>query len=131
MQNEFTEACRVFEDNGKVQNAGWAKKLLLDYNIDGRHSQRDTYFVTSDECSMYLSIENLGADFGIKIAIADLKRGGIICDSVIQKRRVMKKPLPDNADNGEFEFERKICVLKLPNCRTEKALNASLQALAE
>ena len=83
MQNEFTEACRVFEDNGKVQNAGWAKKLLLDYNIDGRHSQRDSYFVTSDECSMYLSIENLGADFGIKIAgncygIADDFLRGII-----------------------------------------------------
>ncbi len=122
MQNEFTEACLVFEDDGKVQNAGWAKKLLLDYNIDGRHSQRDTYFVTSDECSMYLSIENLGADFGIKIAIADLKRGGIICDSVIQKRRVMKKPLPDNADNGEFEFERKNMRLKISELPNGKSL---------
>ncbi len=122
MQNEFTEICRVFDTDGKVHNAGWAKKPLLNYNVDGRHSQRDTYFVTSDECSMYLSIENLGANFGIKIAVADLKRGGIICDSVIQKRRIMKKPLPDSADNGEFEFDCKNMRLKIADLPNGKSL---------
>ena len=39
-----------------------------------------------------------------------------------------------NQYGGQVSFDiigEKICVLKLPNCRTEKALNASLQALAE
>ena len=113
MQKEFTESCSVFESDGMVRNAGWAKKQVFRYDPSSRHSQRDTYYVSSSECAMYLSIENLGAAFGVKIALADLKRGGVVCDSIIKKHKIIKKPLPDSADGGEFEYEDKWLKLKI------------------
>lgn len=125
MQNEYTESCSVFESDGMVQNAGWAKKPVFQYNPTDRHSQRDTYFVSSSECAMYLSIENLGAAFGIKIALADLKRGGVVCDDIIKKHRIIKKPLPDNADGGDFEYEDKWLKLKIEGTPEGKSLKCT------
>lgn len=127
MQKEYTEKCRVFEPNGRVLNAGWSKTQAFDYNINGSHSQRDTYFIGSDECSMYLSVENLGRVFAIKIALADLKRGGVVCDSIIKKHVIIKKPLSDSADSGEFEFKDKRLRLVISDVPEGKSLKCEFE----
>lgn len=127
MQKEYTGQCTVFEPDGRVMNAGWSKNRVFEYNVTGRHSQRDTYFAGSDECSLYLSIENLGAVFAIKIALADLKRGGVVSDCIIKKHMLIKKPLPDSEDGGEFEYEDKWLRLKISKIPEGKSLKCEFE----
>ena len=120
MQREITNPCNVFEANGEVMQAGWARHNLLNYNepdskMHGKHSERDCYFVCSDEVSLYLSAENLGKEFAIKIAVADLKRGGVISDYVIKKWSLTKITLPEAGDNGELLYSDKRVQLQLTN----------------
>ncbi len=120
MQREITNPCKVFEENGEVMQAGWARHHIFDYNepdskMHGKHSERDCYFVCSDEVSLYLSVENLGKEFAIKIAVADLMRGGVISDYVIKKWSLIKNRLPEAGDNGELLYSDKRVQLQLTN----------------
>ncbi len=120
MQREIIKPCYVFEDNGEVMHAGWARHALFNYNepvskTHGRHGERDCYFINSSEVSLYLSVENLGLEFAVKIAVADLKRGGVISDYIIKKLNFIKNELPQSGDNGEFIFNDKRLQLQLTN----------------
>lgn len=120
MQHEITKPCYVFEENGEVMNAGWARKPVFIYNepqskMSGKHSERDCYFVNNGEVSLYLSVENLGREFAIKIAVADLKHGGVICDCAIKRLSLVKNRLPESGDNGELLYSDKRVQLQLTN----------------
>ena len=112
--------CNVFEENGEVMQAGWARRPVFVYNeqmskTSGKHGERDCYFINNGEVSLYLSVENLGLEFAIKIAVADLKRGGVISDFVAKKINLFKNELPESADNGEFLYCDKRVQLQLTN----------------
>ena len=67
------QICNVFEENGEVMNAGWARRPVFVYNepmskMSGKHGERDCYFINNGEVSLYLSVENLGPAFAIKMA---------------------------------------------------------------
>ena len=118
MQREIIQPCRVFEENGEVFQAGWARYPLFDYNdsdsrLRGKHSERDCYFVNNGEVSLYLSVENLGLEFAIKIAVADLKRGGVISDFAVKKLNLIKNELPEADDKGEFLYSDKRVQLQI------------------
>ena len=120
MQREITATCNVFEKNGEVQQAGWARSSVFVYNEDqsktrGKHGERDCYFINNGEVSLYLSVENLGLEFSIKIAVADLKRGGVISDFLLKKINLVKYELPESGDNGEFLYSDKRLQLQLTN----------------
>lgn len=120
MQKEITEKCNVFENNGEVVNAGWARNPVFEYNASqsktsGKHCERDCYFINNGEVSLYLSVENLGLEFSIKIAVADLKRGGVISDSIIKKFMFFKNELPDAGNKGELIYTDKRIQLQLTN----------------
>ncbi len=120
LQHEITHPCNVFEKNGEVMNAGWARSSVFNYNeadskMSGRHGERDCYFINNGEVSLYLSVENLGLEFAIKIAVADLKRGGVISDFVVKKLNLIKNELPEAGDSGEFLYSDKRVQLQLTN----------------
>lgn len=120
MQREITETCSVFEENGEVVNAGWARAPVFEYNremskTNGRHSERDCYFINNGEVSLYLSVENFGLEFAIKIAVADLKRGGVMSDCVIKKFVLFKNELPETGNKGELFYNDKQIQLQLTN----------------
>lgn len=119
MQHEILEPCNVFEQNGEVMQAGWAKSPVFIYNKQqsksGRHSERDCYFINNGEVSLYLSVENLGLEFAVKIAVADLKRGGVISDYVVKKVSLIKNNLPESGNNGELIYTDKRLQLQLTN----------------
>ena len=61
MQHEITEKHNVFEENGEVMCAGWARTPVFEYNSEqsktsGKHSERDCYFISNTEVSLYLSV---------------------------------------------------------------------------
>ena len=120
MQREIKENCAVFEENGEVFNAGWARQSVFEYNSDmsktsGKHGESDCYFINNGEVSLYLSVENYGMEFAIKIAVADLKRGGVISDCVIKKFVLFKNELPESGNKGELLYTDKRIQLQLTN----------------
>lgn len=119
MQREIKEKCNVFEKNGEVMQAGWASAPVFIYNKEqsksSNHSERDCYFINNGEVSLYISVENLGFEFAIKIAVADLKRGGVISDCIVKKFRLVKNELPEADNKGEFLYTDKRIQLQLTN----------------
>lgn len=120
MQHEITEKHNVFEENGEVMCAGWARTPVFEYNgeqskTSGKHSERDCYFISNTEVSLYLSVENLGMEFAVKIAVADLKRGGVIYDCVVKKFVFSKNELPESGSSGELLYTDKRLQLQLTN----------------
>ena len=114
MQHEITEKHNVFEENGEVMCAGWARTPVFEYNSEqsktsGKHSERDCYFISNTEVSLYLSVENLGMEFAVKIAVADLKRGGVIYDCVVKKFVFSKNELPESGSSGELLYTARGC----------------------
>lgn len=118
MQREITDKHKIFEQDGKVMCAGWAKKPVFEYNKEQsktyrKHGEKNCYFISSNEVALYLSTENLGNEFLLKIAVADLKRGGVISDCIVKKLILTKIDLPDGNSNDEFLFANKQVNLKI------------------
>ncbi len=110
-----------FEENGEVMCAGWARTPVFEYNSEqsktsGKHSERDCYFISNTEVSLYLSVENLGMEFAVKIAVADLKRGGVIYDCVVKEICFQQeRGFPNRAVQGELLYTDKRLQLQLTN----------------
>lgn len=108
MQREITKPCYVFENNGEVMQAGWARRPMFAYNKSlskaAHHCERDCYFVSNGEVSLYLLVENYGMEFAVKIVVADLKRGGMIHDCVVKKFNLKKISLPEAPHKGELLY---------------------------
>ena len=120
LQNEITKQINVFEDNCEVMNAGWSRNSVFNYNINssktkGKHSERDCYFINNGEILLYISVENLGFEFSIKIAVADLKRGGVLSDCVVKRFTLIKNELPEAGNKGELLYTDKKIQLQLTN----------------
>lgn len=120
MQREITEKHKVFEPDGRVMCAGWARSPVFEYNAAqsasaGRHGERDCYFINNGEVSLYLSVENAGMEFAVKIAVADLKRGGVLSDCVVKRFVFSKNELPEPDNEGELLYTDRRIQLKLEN----------------
>ena len=109
LQREITQPCKVFEENGQVMQAGWAKSPVFDFNADDSKARticrREGFFINNHEVSLYVALESFGREFSVKIAIADLLRGGVISDYVTRKTLRSKEELPE--EYGEFEYSDK------------------------
>ena len=110
MQREITTPCYVFERDGEVMQAGWARKPMFAYNKSKskatRHCERDCYFVNNGEASMYLCVENYGRHFAVKIAVADLLHGGVIHDCIIKKTKLRQNRSPRISRKGRAALYR-------------------------
>ena len=120
LQREILEPCNIFEENGSVMQAGWSRTPVFIRNDEqgrsvAKHCEREICFVNNGEVSLYFAVENYVKEFNIKIAVADLKHGGVICDNINKKLRFSKVELPSDDRNGEFTFDDKGITLKLTN----------------
>ena len=130
MQHEYKEKHNVFEDNGEVLCAGWAKNDYFLFNKDDSKQSKHIceglcYFINNGEISLYLSIENSGIDFYIKIAVADLKKGGVISDFTVKKQLISKIEIPQSDNTGEFLFTDKKIQLQITNTPNNKFLKCN------
>ena len=117
LQREITKPCYVFESSGEVMQAGWARRPMFAYNKSRsksqNHCERDCYFINNGEVSLYISVENYGFEFAVKIAIADLKRGGVIHDCIIKKFNLKKIVLPEAPHKGELLYTDRMIQLQI------------------
>lgn len=126
MQREIIEKQKIFEQDGKVLCAGWSKNPVFEYNKmqskrHRKHEERDCYFISNDEVALYLSAENLGNEFLVKIAVADLKRGGVISDCTTKKMIFSRIDLSES-DNKELFFTDKQIKLQISNAADKKII---------
>ncbi len=134
MQHEITEKHNVFEENGEVMCAGWARTPVFEYNSEqsktsGRQP-KGLLFHKQHRGFAHLSVENLGMEFAVKIAVADLKRGGVIYDCVVKKFVFSKNELPESGSSGELLYTDKKLQLQLTNTPNGRFLNVILSTLA-
>lgn len=120
MQQEITKPCRVFGRTGAVTVAGWARTPVFICNEpsgkrSGKRGERDCYFIGNGEVSLYLSVENIGLEFAVQIAVADLRHGGVISDVIVKRISLVRHPLPESDDNGELLYSDKRLQLQLTN----------------
>lgn len=118
LQREITDKHKIFEQDGKVMCAGWSRNPVFEYNkeqskTNGKHGERDCYFVSSDDVALYVSVENLKNEFIVKVTVADLKRGGVISDRVAKKSFFNKHGLSEFDSNGELMFSNKQIQLQI------------------
>lgn len=127
LQKEIIQKSNIFENSSEVLLAGWAKNNLLSFNSESykyasKICQSDCYFISNNEVSLYISIENLGFEFKILIAVADLKRGGELSDCVVKKFLLNKPEFPKEERNGEFFYSDKRIQLQITNTNDGKLL---------
>lgn len=128
MQYEYTAPQNIFEKNGEVKCAGWAKKPYFVFNKEQSKQEKHikesvSYFVSNGEISLYISTENIGLDFYIKITLANLKNGNVISDFVYKKQLLGKNELPESKDSGQLVYSDKhieFAIVKVKNDRTVK-----------
>lgn len=128
MQYEYTAPQKIFEENGEVMCAGWAKKPYFIFNREqskqAKHIKESvSYFVSNGEISLYISTENIGLDFYIKIAIANLKNGNVISDFVYKKQLLDRNELPESKESGQLVYSDKrieFAIVKVKDDRTIK-----------
>ncbi len=126
MQREITKPCYVFENNGEVMQAGWARRPMFAFNKSKskapHHCERDCYFVNNGEVSLYLLVENYGIEFAVKIVIADLKRGGVIYDYVVKRFNLKKIALPEAPHKGELLYTDRQIQLQITHSVDERII---------
>lgn len=119
MQREITTPCNIFEENGEVMQAGWARTPVFIRNDEqskalSRHCERLCWVINSNEAALYLSVECYTHEFSVKIAVADLKRGGMISDYITKKQRMRRLTLPSDS-LSEFYFDDRDVTLHINN----------------
>ena len=125
MQREIINPCRVFEENGHVMQAGWAKSPIFSFNREDSKARticrREGFCINNGEVSLYLALERFGRELSVKIAVADLRRGGVIGDCVTKRSLAPKwDELPE--DDREFFYSDKRIQLQLTSVPEGKVL---------
>lgn len=126
MQKEITEPTKIFHTDGKVLAAGWANNGIFEYNksdskMKNKIDELDCCFISSDKLCLFLSAENLGNKFSVKIALADLLTDHVISDQIIKKTIFSHYPLPD-ANNDELIYTDSQIQLQLTNTINTRVL---------
>ena len=81
MQHEVTRKQKLLNDRGVIQEPGWARQLVWDYNREQmkaswiRKKEWDYYLVTNDKFGVALTIADLGYMGLISASFLDFERG--------------------------------------------------------
>ena len=74
LQREIIQPCNIFEENGEVMQAGWARTPVFIRNDElgksvAKHCEREIIFINNGDVSLYFAIENYVREFNVKIAV--------------------------------------------------------------
>lgn len=109
MQNEIKTESQVFSANGQIQNIGWSRQPLFNFDkslCSKRLSlcERDSYMISNNEVSIYLSIEKKGLTSCVTAIVADHQNATM--DSCIRRKymTVSSPDMPCSSKNGDVTF---------------------------
>lgn len=109
MQNEIKTETAVFEQSGLVKNPGWSRLPLFTFDkslCKNRFSlcERDSYMISNDEVSVYLSIAENGVTAEVTAIIADHIRGTIDARTLKKYMSFGRLDMPSSSKNGDVTF---------------------------
>lgn len=109
MQNEIMKQSDVLNEDGFVGNCGWSRQPVFYFDkslCKNRLSlyERDTYLISNERVSVYLSIADLGITAEVCAIVADHETG--VLDSRTVKKFVSFGSLgmPASSKNGDVTF---------------------------
>ena len=109
MQNEIKTESAVFSANGQIQNMGWSRKPVFNFDkaLCSRRftlCERDSYMISNSEVSIYLSVEKKGLTACVTAIVADHINATI--DSCTRKKYMsLSGPdMPCSSKNGDVTF---------------------------
>ena len=112
-QHEITERHALLDEQGRLTEPGYAKKLILDYDRKAikakpmRIKEWDYYLVTCDDFAVALTIDDnsyMGLD---SISLLDFKENHQITTSKMAALTRGKKNLPSSSEAGDTETKGK------------------------
>ncbi len=109
MQNEITRESNVFSESGQVQNAGWSRKPVFNFDkslCKNRMSlhECDSYLIADDKVSIYLSVAENGLNSQVTAIVADHVTGEIDSRTLKKYMSFGGLDMPASSKNGDVTF---------------------------
>ena len=109
MQNEITKESDILSPSGQVQNPGWSRKPVFNFDkslCKNRLSlhERDSYLIADDKVSIYLSIAENGLNSQISAIVADHVTGDIDSRTLKKYMSFGRLDMPASSKNGDVTF---------------------------
>ena len=109
MQNEIKKESDVFAENGQIQNIGWSRKPLFNFDKSMCRNrfaltERDSYMIANDKVSIYLSVEEKGICAAVTAVIVDHVNATV--DYCTRKKYMSfgSLDMPYSSKNGDVTF---------------------------
>lgn len=114
MQHEVTKPQKLLNEQGIIEEPGWARSLLWEYNRKAIKSpafkikEWDYYLVVNDHYGAAFTLSDLGYAGMISVSILDLDEGYDITDTIVTPFPLGRYKLPaDSGTEGITEFRNK------------------------
>lgn len=110
-QREITEKVRLLDDNGNVERAGYAKKMLYQYNRENitankaRLKEWDYYYVGNDDCALCLTIADMGYIGALSATVMDFAEVWQVTKSAVFLFPMGKVKLPLTSVTGDVSYK--------------------------
>ena len=109
VQREITNDINIFDREGKVCCAGWSRRPY--FNFDKSLSknrftlnERDSYLITGDGASIYLSIAEKGINSEVTAVIVDMNNGEQDFRTLKKYMSIGRLDMPSTSKNGDVTF---------------------------
>lgn len=113
MQHEITEPSDLLDPFGELNQIGWARRLLLNYNREyiwhgwSRIKEWDYYAILHDEYGIAFTVADLGYMSLIAIVWLDFKNKTFITDDILLWLTRGKLGLPRTSKEGNITINKK------------------------
>ena len=110
-QHEITRITKLLNNDGNIAEAGYAKKLLWDYNRESvaankaRLKEWDYYYVGNDDCAICLTVADMGYVGALSMTVIDFKEVWQYTNSAITLFPMGKMNMPLTSVSGDVAFK--------------------------
>ncbi len=113
MQHELSGTQALLDDHGKLNECGWARRLVAAYNREQIHAsplrikEWDYYAILAQDCGIALTISDIGYLADISISWLDFVSHTQITESIMKPLPLGSLHLPPTSEHGDVAFQNK------------------------
>lgn len=137
MQNEITNSQKLLDKDGHLNQCGYAKKLILDYNRSDIKANRlrikewDYYYISNGRYSVALTIADNSYMGLISVSLLDFEKIWSQTTSVIVPFTIGSLNLPSTSKTGDAKFSNKRVKMEFLNDGTKRHLLCELKDFSD
>lgn len=119
MQNKITQSDLILNKNGFLKKSGWSYNNLLFYDkalVKDNLSlltQRDSYFISNEECVLYLTITERGKKAFLTIIFIDFKRSVVVSQTYAKPKFSGEVIMSKSSTEGITLFKTSDCKVRI------------------